>query len=80
MVPKGGEEGRGRGVVSLAKRYEEDEEACFARIKELWQEKVGWFWVWRCWFWWLFGGDYGSVLVLVVLMEIGFGVMVCVVR
>lgn len=51
MVPKGEEEGRGRGVVSLAKRYEEDEEACFARIKELWQEKVGWFWGWWGWFW-----------------------------
>lgn len=41
MVPQGGEEGGGRGVVSLAKRYEEDEDACFARVKELWQDKVG---------------------------------------
>lgn len=35
------EGGSSEGAGSLAKKYEEDEDACFSRLKSLWQEKVG---------------------------------------
>lgn len=43
LLPKEGEVGDGgggKGVMSLAKKYESDDEACFAKVKELWQDRV----------------------------------------
>lgn len=43
LLPKEGEVGDGGGgkrILSLAKKYEADDEACFARVKELWQDRV----------------------------------------
>lgn len=40
-LERDGGRGERQGVVSLAKKYKDDEEACFARVKELWDEKVG---------------------------------------
>lgn len=39
----GSRKGRGRGggeISALANKYEDDEEACFTRVKELWHDRV----------------------------------------
>lgn len=42
--------GSGGGMVSspLAQKYEDDEEACFTRVKELWHERVSSIFVFCC--------------------------------
>lgn len=56
-IRKGRDRGGGE-IAALANKYEDDEEACFTRVKELWHDRV------RAWVW-------GKSFVLIDLLSTG---------